>query len=147
MGDKNILCTECGQLREKLKAGIVPMRKDYPLFQDQNTKDWLSICRQVEDWLRKEMATADRWLPDPVTLSVQFGGVKTRGGVSIMEYPVRYKLILEYAPASPNFRQQVVLREDVIAKAKTKKAKTKKAKTKKAKTKDDDNFFQIVVNR
>jgi len=108
MGEKNIICTECGQTRKKLKAGTVPRRKDYPLFNDQKTKDWLSICRQVEDWLRKEMATTD-----------------------CMEYPVRYKLILEYAPASPNFREQVVLREDVITRAKAK----------------DDNFFQIVVNR
>ena len=130
MGKKNILCTECGQLRESFKAGTVPRRKDYPLFQDKNTKDWLSICRQVEDWLRKEMAAADRWLPDPATLSVHFGGVKSSDHVSVMEYPVRYKLILEYAPASPNFRAQVVLREDVIDSVK-----------------DDSNFFQIVVNR
>ena len=137
MGENNIICTECGQLREKFKVGTVPRRKDYPLFQDKNTKDWLSICRQVENWLQQEMATAGRWLPDPVTLSVQFGGVNPNDTVSVMEYPVRYKLILEYAPASPNFRAQVVLREDVIAKAKTKKTKTK----------DDDNFFQIVASR
>lgn len=133
MGDKNILCTECGQLREKLKAGIAPRRKEYPLFQDKNTKDWLSICRQVEDWLRKEMdKEISSWVRDPEKVD----GIPYKH-IKIMEYPVRYKLILEYAPASPNFREQVVLLEDVIAKAKTKKAKTK----------DDDNFFQIVVNR